>query len=144
MYIDNEVKLDFKDVLIRPKRSNLTSRSEVDLEREFTFKLLIGSDEINIAKEILSRKKISKEESSTFTTRLKYMILSVDGSSEKSYINNFVDNEFLSRDSLAFRQYLSTVTPDVDMNTKITDTSGKNIEVAVPITVRFFWPSTGV
>ena len=113
-------------------------------EREITFKLLIGSDEINIAKEILSRKKISKEESSTFTTRLKYMILSVDGSSEKSYINNFVDNEFLSRDSLAFRQYLSTVTPDVDMNTKITDTSGKNIEVAVPITVRFFWPSAGV
>ena len=38
MYIDNEIKLDFKDVLIRPKRSNLTSRSEVDLEREFTFK----------------------------------------------------------------------------------------------------------
>ena len=38
MYIDNEVKLDFKDVLIRPKRSNLNSRSEVDLEREFTFK----------------------------------------------------------------------------------------------------------
>ncbi len=38
MYIDNEIKLDFKDVLIRPKRSNLNSRSEVDLEREFTFK----------------------------------------------------------------------------------------------------------
>ena len=38
MYIDNEIKLDFKDVLMRPKRSNLTSRSEVDLEREFTFK----------------------------------------------------------------------------------------------------------
>ena len=38
MYIENEVKLDFKDVLIRPKRSNLTSRSEVDLHREFTFK----------------------------------------------------------------------------------------------------------
>ena len=72
------------------------------------------------------------------------MILSVDGSSEKSYINNFIDNEFLSRDSLAFRQYLSLVTPDVDMNTKITDSTGKKIEVAVPITVRFFWPSTGV
>ena len=38
MYIENEIKLDFKDVLIRPKRSNLTSRSEVDVEREFTFK----------------------------------------------------------------------------------------------------------
>jgi len=113
-------------------------------KRELTFKLLTGIDEINIAKEIKSRKKISKEESSTFTTRLKHMILSVDGSSEKSHINNFIDNEFLSRDSLAFRKYLSLVTPDVDMNVKITDTSGKNIEVAVPITVRFFWPSTGV
>lgn len=38
MFIENEVKLDFKDVLIRPKRSNLNSRSEVDVEREFTFK----------------------------------------------------------------------------------------------------------
>ena len=38
MFIDNEIKLDFKDVLIRPKRSNLTSRSEVNLEREFKFK----------------------------------------------------------------------------------------------------------
>ena len=113
-------------------------------EREITFKLLIGSDEINIAKEIKSRKKISKEENSTFTTRLKHMILSVDGSSEKSHINNFIDNEFLSRDSLAFRQYLTLVTPDMDMNTKITDSNGKNIEVAVPITVRFFWPSTGI
>ena len=33
-----DMKLDFKDVLIRPKRSNLTSRSEVDVERDFTFK----------------------------------------------------------------------------------------------------------
>lgn len=38
MLIENEVKLDFKDVLIRPKRSKLNSRSEVDLNRTFTFK----------------------------------------------------------------------------------------------------------
>jgi len=35
--IINEVKLDFDDVLIRPKRSTLNSRSEVDLLRTFTF-----------------------------------------------------------------------------------------------------------
>jgi len=72
------------------------------------------------------------------------MIISVDGNSEKSYINNFVDNEFLSRDSLAFRQYLSTITPDVDMSVDILDSNGKKVEVTVPITVRFFWPDTGV
>jgi len=38
MIIENEEKLDFKDVLIRPKRSNLNSRSEVNLTREFKFK----------------------------------------------------------------------------------------------------------
>jgi len=37
MRIDTEVKLDYKNVLIRPKRSNLLSRSEVDMEREFRF-----------------------------------------------------------------------------------------------------------
>ena len=37
MQIDNEIKLDYKDVLIRPKRSTLRSRSEVSLERSFTF-----------------------------------------------------------------------------------------------------------
>lgn len=37
MRIDTEVKLDYKNVLIRPKRSYLLSRSEVDMEREFRF-----------------------------------------------------------------------------------------------------------
>ena len=38
MHIENTVRLDFKDVLIRPKRSTLTSRSEVDITREFRFR----------------------------------------------------------------------------------------------------------
>ena len=38
MKIESEMKLDFKDVLIKPIESNLNSRSEVNLEREFTFK----------------------------------------------------------------------------------------------------------
>lgn len=37
MHIEESVKLDFKDVLIRPKRSTLTSRSDVDISRKFIF-----------------------------------------------------------------------------------------------------------
>lgn len=37
MRIETDVKLGFKDVLIRPKRSTLKSRAQVDLERDFTF-----------------------------------------------------------------------------------------------------------
>ena len=38
MRIEPEILLDFEDVLIRPKRSTLTSRKDVDLRREYTFK----------------------------------------------------------------------------------------------------------
>ena len=38
MRIETELKLDYKDVLFRPKRSVLQSREEVDLTRKFTFK----------------------------------------------------------------------------------------------------------
>ena len=110
-------------------------------EREITFKLLTSGDEKNISAETKAKEKISKEQSFELTTRLKNMILSVDGNSEKAYINNFVDNEFLSRDSLAFREYLTSVTPDVDMTTKIKNTAGRETEVVIPVTLRFFWPS---
>ena len=46
MRIENEILLDYSDVLIRPKRSTLGSRKEVNLEREFTFrnKLTVDQD----------------------------------------------------------------------------------------------------
>ena len=38
MRIEDDSKLDYKDVLIRPKRSTLGSRKDVELEREFKFR----------------------------------------------------------------------------------------------------------
>lgn len=38
MRIEEDIKLDFKDVLFRPKRSTLRSRSEVDLDRKYIFR----------------------------------------------------------------------------------------------------------
>lgn len=37
MRIETEIKLDYKDVLLRPKRSTLESRSEVNITREYKF-----------------------------------------------------------------------------------------------------------
>ncbi len=37
MRIEEDIKLDYSDVLLKPKRSTLSSRKEVNLEREFTF-----------------------------------------------------------------------------------------------------------
>ena len=113
-------------------------------KREITFRLLTSGDEKNIASEVKAKEKISKEQSFELTTRLKNLILSVDGNSDKAYINNFVDNEFLSRDSLAFREYLTSVTPDINMTTKVEDSAGRESVVVIPVTLRFFWPSAGV
>jgi GMP reductase len=44
MRIEQDVKLDFKDVLIRPKRSKLNSRSEVVLHRSYTFRNTPGKE----------------------------------------------------------------------------------------------------
>lgn len=38
MRIYDDIQLDYCDVLLRPKRSTLSSRSEVEIEREYTFK----------------------------------------------------------------------------------------------------------
>ena len=42
MRVENEIRLDYSDVLIRPKRSNLKSRSEVDLNRKFEFRNFVS------------------------------------------------------------------------------------------------------
>ena len=127
-----------------PRGKNQFEYKLPNSERDITFKLLTGADENEIDKEIKALEKISKEQGFELTTRLKYMITSVDGKSEPSYINNFVENEFLSVDSFEFRKYLSSITPDMDMSTTITDSNGKEQVITVPITVRFFWPSAGI
>lgn len=38
MHIEQDIKLGFKDVMLRPKRSTLGSRSEVSLERKYHFR----------------------------------------------------------------------------------------------------------
>ena len=112
-------------------------------ERKITFKLLTGKDEKNIDAEVKAREKLGGSSTGELTTRLKNIITSVDGNVDRSYINNFVDNEFLSIDSLEFRKHMATVTPDIDMTTIIM-VDGEETEVTIPVTVRFFWPSTGI
>ena len=136
-----EVKLDFSK---RERGVNELHFKLPSTERELTFKLLNGKDERRIEEELTARKKVSQDYSAELTTRLKRMILTIDGNADRTYVNNFVDNEFLSRDSLAFRQYLATVTPDVDMSTSIEGKDGSEVSVTIPVTVRFFWPSASI
>jgi len=76
------------------------------------------------------------------TSRLKKMITSVDSDTDPIKINSFVENEFLSRDSLAFRNYLAEINPDVDMTIffECADCGHEDSSLQLPMNVNFFWP----
>ena len=61
-----------------------------------TFKLLTHGDEKSIDRELQGLKKIKKDFVPEATTRLKYMITSIDGDREKKTIREFVDTYLLA------------------------------------------------
>ncbi len=108
---------------------------------EITFKFLTHGDEVKISKELEGLKRIKKEESPELTTRLKYMITSINGDQESKTIREFIDQAFLARDARAFREHISKIQPDVDL-TFFPSTSTKSI--SLPIGINFFWPDANV
>ncbi len=107
-----------------------------------TFKLLSHGDEQKIDQEVKGLKKINKESSAELSTRLKHMVLAVNGDSERKNVRSFIDNEFLARDSRAFRNYLRDFQPDVDMT--FYPENGPDGGVDVPIGVNFLWPDANL
>jgi len=101
-----------------------------------TYKILTGVDESKIDRELEGLKKINKEASPELSTRLKYIITSVNGESGSKEVREFVDNFLLAIDSKALRKHLRETQPDVDL--RYIDEDGK--EVAIPIGISFFWP----
>ena len=143
-YAGREVTVDLAE--IKNKRINEeTLQSRVN-EFEFTlpksgnvvtFKLLTHSDERAIEKELEGLQKINTESIPEVTTRLKHTILAVNGSREIPDIRNFVDNYLLASDAREFRNYMKSITPDVDL---VFYPNGGEEAVDLPIGIGFFWP----
>ena len=110
-------------------------------KREVTVRFLTHRDEKEIVREATALKKVSSTVVKTMTSRMKRIIASVDGNSEKAYVNEFVDKELLSVDALELRKYLNSINPDINLTTVATFPDGDEQEVAVEITAQFFWPS---
>jgi len=103
------------------------------------FKILTGHEEKEIEKELESVKKLKQLVTPELTTRLRRVIIEVDGNTEQSTINGFVDN-MLSRDSLYLRKQINKTAPDIEMSQEI-EIGGDTVKVDIPMTVNFFWPS---
>lgn len=135
--------LPFDETLIKRGENNFTytlPKSGAIL----TFKLLTHGDEQKIDQEIRGLKKINKNASPDFSTRLKHMITSINGDDTQKGIREFVDNYFLAMDTRAFRQHIKMIQPDVDLNVPVTLDDGSVEDVDLPIGVTFFWPDASV
>jgi hypothetical protein len=142
-YGDKEYTIDLSTIDNKPFNESLITPGINEFNftlphsgTKLTFKILTTADDKKIEVEIKGLKKINKSASPELTTRLKYLITSVNGDREEKTIRDFVDNYLLARDSRALREYIKQVQPDVNLN--FTSDSGE--EVAIPINLSFFWP----
>jgi hypothetical protein len=106
-------------------------------KNNITFKLLTHKDEQDITRELEGLKKINKDSSPEMSTRLKYMITSIEGMRDKKDIREFVDTALLAQDSRALREYIKEIQPDVDLTFFPSEGSDR---VNIPIGISFFWP----
>ena len=105
--------------------------------------MVYHGDERKIQKELEGIKKIQKEKPE-LTTRLKHMILSIDGDYERKTVREFVDTHLLARDARALRSYIKEIQPDVDLTFDLENEAGDVKGVKIPIGISFFWPDTEV
>jgi len=113
-------------------------------DNTLTFKLLTQRDEKEIQRELDGLKKISPSLSKELSTRLKHMILSVNGNSERPVVRDFVDSAFLAKDARAFREYYASIVPGIDTTITHVFEDGLEEELTIPINANFLWPDFGL
>ena len=149
-YSDSEEKLtidltQLKEKILQEKNILAKGKNEFNFKlpntgNEITFKLLTHGDEQGIEKEILGLKKIDPKGNSEVTTRLRHMILSVNGDYDKKTIREFIEYGLLAKDSRAFREHFTSIAPGIDLKYSYTFDNGVEEDITIPINTNFFWP----
>ena len=141
IFKDKEYSVDLSQIDNKPfDESIMTENGTVKYtlpksQAEIEFKFLTEKDTDLIDKELEGLKKVNVNNGGEVTTRLKRTIVSVNGSTDKNEIKDFIDNYLLAQDSRALRSYIRETSPDVDL----TYNTGNEV-VDIPITLNFFWP----
>lgn len=147
---ENELSIDLSKIEVKPfefekfpRGVNLFTFDLPYSKKQVSYKLITqGEDEV-IEGEIKQMLRVNKEKSFEITTRLKHVIQSVDGSDDMSSVRKFIENELVSRDSLALRTHIRNSTPDMDMDFGFVCSECNHEErMGVPMTVQFFWPQS--
>ena len=147
-YLGEDVTVDLTSLIEKPLNESLiVKKGDNEFKYELpnsgniiTFKFLIQKDDKDIDKELEGLKKINKNDNSEMTTRLKYMILSINNDYDKKTVREFVDTAFLARDAKSFREYYNQISPGINTKVKYEFIEGVEEDVEIQFGTRFFWP----
>ena len=113
-------------------------------KKKLVVRLLTHKDEKDINQEIQALERLSKGKttSTDVTTRFKYMIVEVDGNTDRGLINKFVPN-MLAGDTKALRNFFKEISPDMNMTFEfVSEVTGDTEALDIPFGISFFYPTT--
>lgn len=148
---DEIVNIDLQTLKYKPLDESLfNNKNEFSFvlpysKNTVTFKVLSVAEDKKIDEEIKGMKKMVGQEAGVISTRLKHMILSVNGDYSTKTVRDFIDQGYLlSRDSIELRREIEKVTPDIDLNITFFLKDNTEVSTGLPMTAEFFFPNTGV
>ena len=138
--------IQIKEVDFSKLNSNNLYEFELPISKKIVkIKLLTHKDELAINADIQAMNRLSKGKDSVsqdVSTRLRYMIQEVDGNSERGFINKWVQNNLLARDSRAIRNFVKEISPDLDLKYEFTsEITGETEALDIPFGIGFFYPT---
>ena len=102
------------------------------------WKFLTYKEDLDLVNKVIAK---GKNETS-MTDALKAQIVEIDGERNPERISLIVDN-MLALDSKALRTHIEKSKPGIDTEIKyISDISGEEVRIDLPLTAEFFWPTT--
>ena len=150
-YAGEKIKVDLTKLtnkeldekLVKDRKNEFTYKLP-NTDNTITFKLMTQQDEKNIQRELEGLKKVSPSNSAELSTRMKYMIISINENNERPVVREFVDKAFLAKDARAFREYYSSIVPGVNTTISHEFEDGVEEDLDIPINANFLWPDFGV
>lgn len=141
-YAGEEQEIDLSQLPPKKLDPSITGTNEFNFTlpasgNDITYKFLTQGDERKISRELDGLRKINPNNVPELSTRLKYIIQSVNGERGSKEIREFVDKYLLAQDSKALRDEIRSKQPDVDLSFF---PEGSTTKRNIPISIDFFYP----
>ena len=134
-------KLQYKEMSELPDKDGYFSVFIPMRKKTVKFRLLTIAEEDRIYKQAEALQEAYKEEFSQYSTlKLKSQIVSIDGKTDRSYIDRFVD-AMPALDALTIRRKIINVSPEIDMNYEFMTKDGHKFTAPLALGIDFFFPN---